>query len=358
MNRSTVLNPSPPSLEADGVPRVEPESRWAVLALLRFYLAACVASEHLTFFVPAGSFVTALGRLGPMSRVLGFLFVSGYSIHHSLLRRPDGFYGRRIARIYPLYALCIVFSFIGFYHRGFKVRSLDRKFYKPTFLATLTNLAFLQNWIDKPLQSNEPIWSMSIEVAFYILAPLLVLASNRALIAVILASAAAFVFHQHEHFNYFSFERGGLPVLFLAWAWVGGFCLYRERSNTLAVAGMIALCAVLMNIHTDSTGPYAVTSTCTALCVVAICHRVKLLRRLHRPARFLGDLSYPLYLFHIPVLIWAQIQLHIYNQWGLAALILAVSFGAMLLDNQIQRLLPVVLRHRLFKTEARPVLAG
>jgi peptidoglycan/LPS O-acetylase OafA/YrhL len=83
---------------------------WELLALIRFLLAAIVMVSHSGTTVLANPLFRWIADFGAFTAVLAFLILSGYSIGHSYDRKADGFYRRRLLRIYPMYALAISYS--------------------------------------------------------------------------------------------------------------------------------------------------------------------------------------------------------------------------------------------------------
>ena len=163
------MAPTPPA------PARRSDARWAVLAGLRLALAMVVVSGHLGWFVGAAmpAALRFLVSLGGTAAVLGFLVVSGYSIGHSLERRPAGFYRRRLVRIYPLYAVAVAVSVVPFVATG-----VDRwagpgglGVPRPTAGTVVGNLLLLQNVACRPLGMDPPLWTLGIEAALYVLAP-------------------------------------------------------------------------------------------------------------------------------------------------------------------------------------------
>src|ERR1019366_8528321 len=98
-------------ITASGQMKGSPKSvSWEALALLRFFLAWIVLSQHLTSVTDHSGWVEALSSFDGKAAVVGFLLVSGYSIAASLDRESEGFYRRRFLRVYPLYFFAIVFA--------------------------------------------------------------------------------------------------------------------------------------------------------------------------------------------------------------------------------------------------------
>ena len=48
--------------------------------------------------------------MGSYAAVLGFLFISGYSMAASFEREPGGFYERRVWRIYPVFLATFAYA--------------------------------------------------------------------------------------------------------------------------------------------------------------------------------------------------------------------------------------------------------
>src|SRR5215469_1953791 len=83
---------------------------WALSGLLRFSLACIVVCVHSAWFFGSGSLFEGVARLGGKAAVIGFLVISGFSIRASLDRAEEGFYTRRILRIYPAYVAAVLLT--------------------------------------------------------------------------------------------------------------------------------------------------------------------------------------------------------------------------------------------------------
>lgn len=314
-------------------------STWPVLALLRFALAAVVVSTHFYWFVPPGHPLRALVPLNAFAAVLGFLFVSGYSIAHSLRRRPDGFYVRRLVRIYPAYALAIVASLVPFWvARQSVIVCPLQDFKRPGLANVLINAVFGQTWVGGPLSSNAVVWTLAVEVACYAAAPLLLRLRTRTVLALLAVSATAFAVYPHLHWFHYSLLKFGLPLLFLAWAWLAGFVYYALRDSVAATAMFIGGSALLVGLNVTDF-PLGVATTAVSAAVLAVAPFVRLPGWCHRPMEWLGDLSYPLYLLHLPGIQLAWV-LGVRNPYLWLAAAVACGGLALILDG----LLHVVIR--------------
>ncbi len=81
---------------------------WPVLALARFVLAFIVVSAHAVNYTSAPGPLGLVGHFNPFNAVMGFLLISGLSIGKSILSVREGFFIRRVKRIYPVYMASIL----------------------------------------------------------------------------------------------------------------------------------------------------------------------------------------------------------------------------------------------------------
>ncbi len=241
--------------------------------------------------------MAAVGSLGAYSAVLCFLVVSGYSIAHSVGRRPDGFYRRRVRRIYPLYVLAVVAGlFPPLLPGGVGPDSPAR---------VAANLLFLQTYRAYPVSGNPIVWTLAVEVALYAAAPALARLSTAALVGLTAASAAAFgLVYPRLGLPYYVVQQNGTPLLFLAWAWLGGFAFYRARDHWAGPVALLVGPVVLTTLNPTYADPRSMITLAGGMAVIVAAPRLRPAAAAPRRAlAFLGDLSYPLYLFHAPLLI-------------------------------------------------------
>lgn len=279
---------------------------WPLLGGLRFVLACIVVAEHLHWFLPHPA-VAFVRLFGPFAAVVGFLFISGYSIAASYERAPRGFYRRRLRRIYPWYALALLLSLVPFLISGRALLAFGGiPFPRPSAVAVLGNALFLQGFAVPSVGGDNVVWSLAVEVACYALAPLF--ARFRWLALAALPSFAFFVVARGPlHLPHYAFMSYGLAFAALLWAWLAGFVFYRYRAVAWAQIGlvMLASCALTLN-RTDALRFSIPTLVSAALALVYAPH-IPLPPRLARVLTVLGDASYPLYLLHIPVLLLVSV---------------------------------------------------
>ena len=290
--------------------------KWSILAGLRFGLASIVAINHLADYADLGMF--GFIRFGTFEAILGFLLISGYSVSVSYLKEPKQFIFRRFKRVYPIYVASILVTLA--------VSIFIQRVGIPSWRDLVFNLLFL-NQLFTHNSLVGPAWSLSLEFWLYCLAPALIIARpswNRILVYTSFSSYLVYTSCRTLfHLPYYSNVGYGANLLFLSFIWICGLGLAREDSDRRVILRDIAL------IFTAHLGVSA---------VIQFLFRVKhhsvsvffghdlfpigiqfltlyvifyiFARRIGGPdgggrrsgiLRFLGDVSYPLYLIHIPI---------------------------------------------------------
>lgn len=148
-------------------------------ALLRLIMAILVMISHYKV-ISGGQLLTWLPMAGDW-RVASFFVVSGYVIYASYEKQPYPilFYTKRFFRIYPLYFMMIIMQAVGmslFFLDDIyaQIHSIIR------YIATnLVMLNFLQYDIGNLLKDapnkgiNASLWTLKVEMIFYVAMPLL-----------------------------------------------------------------------------------------------------------------------------------------------------------------------------------------
>ncbi|EOI2314852.1 acyltransferase family protein [Proteus mirabilis] len=157
------------------------------LTSIRFFAAFFVMSSHLGYFNNTDlSFIfTNEGYIG----VTLFFILSGFILAFSYQDRLNEkktsvhkFYFARIARIYPIHIITFILAIYLF-----SLTNFDFGFY-------FYNISLLHAYIpDKHayFSFNMPSWSLSVEMFFYLLFPLLIKINNKNLILLSIASILA-----------------------------------------------------------------------------------------------------------------------------------------------------------------------
>lgn len=116
--------------------------------------------------------------------VIMFFVLSGFSIAHSLSKKPDpaGFYKRRIIRLYPTYFIGIVWAIVVFLVIKYVA---PVKFYNPLeghlavqeyFENFISLSSLIKNLFYYPVNNFLTVqyWSLPLEVIFYFIAPIVI----------------------------------------------------------------------------------------------------------------------------------------------------------------------------------------
>lgn len=275
---------------------------WPLLGGVRFLLALIVAAAHSTMFANGNALTYRLTSMSGFAAVLGFLVISGFSIAASYAQQPAGFYRRRARRIVPLYVLAIVAGWAVMVWFGGSVVAPRARYVTPGISDVLQNLVFLQGFTAHSIRSNPVVWSLSIEVACYIAARFLAHRSTREVVLITMGSLAVFLMLPFTDAPYFSTMMGGLGLASLAWAWLAGFLIHRfqNRLNASMIVFGVILVALVLNPAAIKAWPLTLLIVCAAIGFGAKLNAPQWVRE---GLELLGDASYPLYLFHIPVFI-------------------------------------------------------
>ena len=299
---------------------------------LRAVAVAAVVAYHLGFL--GGGFIG----------VDLFFVLSGFLITSLLLDRPPGsgpelraWWGRRIRRLTPAVAVVVVAVLVVFGLVGAASGSLD--------VDAIATLTWWQNWhlivADAPYWGNDPsplrhAWSLSIEEQFYVVWPIVCLASvhvarrrgrsARQVVGIVAAvgTAASFLWAQWlladgaelSRIYFGSDARAGALLLgCAAAAIVDGRRTPRlgRRSVVLAVVAGAVLVALVVGLDVASTATYLWGLPLAAAGALALVLTASFDGPVARalgvaPLRWLGVRSYALYLWSWPVQVLVEQQ--------------------------------------------------
>lgn len=289
--------------------------------------------------LPVLFFHADLGFTGGYVGVDVFFVISGFLITGLILRDLDagkfsivGFWERRIRRIMPALAVVVLASLIAGWFlllpQGFK--ELGESAVAQTLL--VSNIYFwIKSWIGvgyfTPDAEVKPLlhtWSLAVEEQFYLLFPFVLLALKRLgrnpiVPAILLLAGISFALSVWCSYRYSSANFYFLPTR--AWELlIGSFlaaisyqCRISARwlTESLSWGGVLAiLCAVFFyDRETRFPGVTAILPCVGAALVIwtnghTLTSVGKLLAL--RPVVFIGLISYSLYLWHWPVLVFAK----------------------------------------------------
>jgi peptidoglycan/LPS O-acetylase OafA/YrhL len=342
----TTNAPGPP--RATGDP--SPENNFN---LLRLVFALAVVVYHVSALSGVAAWAPAVGPLsiGAGIGVQGFFVLSGYLVYGSLVRSPTltRYAEKRIRRLYPAYAAVILICVVAALalspaaraDLGGAARYLGWNLAFLNFLAPNLPGLFAHNPVR---EVNGALWTLKIEVAFYVVLPLIAwllrIAGARTrwvLIALIYVAAEAWRYA----FLHMTFADGQPAPIELARQLPGqmsffivgvAFAMRRDRPPWRVLAPLGVLLLLVSFAH-----PLAEPLRALGLGVTAIW----LATAIPRPfdaARF-GDLSYGVYIVHFPIIqTLAALGLFAASPWlGGFAAIAASLCGALLMWRLVER---------------------
>ncbi|NBX68216.1 MAG: acyltransferase [Proteobacteria bacterium] len=309
------------------------------MGILRLLLSLSVVLEHLG---------ASFQLIGGWRAVQVFYFISGFYMALILGGKYENksygtFLGNRLLRLFPIYYLILILLGVRWLTSYFN--DVPCEFYFPhcgqIVWQRLSSLCFIiftqiavigQDWLfflkldpsgtfhfakdglTEPFQAYEfninPIsWTLGLELTFYLMAPFLLKRSHRFLISVVFVSLACRLIGYFKlgltgltwHYRFFPFELA---------VFVSGSLCYRfyksslrssfEKNKTSALALSILMIVATMTFAPLST----VTENSTliyyllaALAVPSLFH----LSEKNKIDRIIGDLSYPIYMIHMPI---------------------------------------------------------
>ena len=303
---------------------------WDSLAAVRFFLALVIVANHVRLLAPMNAAVAALSECSGYAAILSFLIISGFSIAHSIGRGPQGFYRRRFARIYPLYFLAIALPLL--------LNISDARFNRHDVTTAIGNLFFLQSFTILQTRFNPVLWTLAVEAACYAMAPWFALRRTWLLLLLAAVSAAAFIFAAFVEWPYPSYMSYGEPLLITAWAWIGGFILYRFHRNLWAAWLLGGSAIAVMLLAGSSFGRFYVVPFAVVTAAFAFGKWVKLPKVMRLVMSLAGDVSYPLYLFHLPTLDFLVHRIGVRSNFVLFASSIAVAIAFTFVDFGFKRL--------------------
>lgn len=269
---------------------------------LRAVAVLCVVAYH------AGLPVSA-GYVG----VDVFFVISGYVITRMLLREPQidlaAFYARRVRRILP--ALVVVVASVLVLTAALLPADLqiatNRSAIASMSMAANVWFQFHTGYFD-PTSDQIPLlhlWSLGVEEQFYLLWPLLLIAFKRKPWVLALLAAGSFWFAEwlSDHAAFYQ-----MPARFWELA-VGGLLAFLPASRWGPVSALVGACLLYIAVTISDPnfpGFGAVPVVLGTALVIHAIHSGTWTPLEWTPVRYIGLISYSLYLWHWPLLALAK----------------------------------------------------
>ncbi len=258
-----------------------------IVNALRAFAAMFVAWGH--FSLNQGPWLNLSGKYG-YTGVYVFFVISGFIIPYSLqrggyeLRNFGRFMLKRSIRIYPPYLLSIPITLLAL-SRFVHPHSSD--VIHVTFWQVCSHLLYLNDLVGSPW-INVVYWTLAIEFQWYVLAGLLhgLFVSRSAVVRFIPVALAVVVYFLTTS-DRIVFH--GMPVFLI------GVFVFQYKMGLIGWRRMLCLIAIMVWTMRGPTGMLiAWIAAATGLVIAFVSFR-------NRIADFLGDVSYSVYLFHLPI---------------------------------------------------------
>lgn len=289
--------------------------------------------------------------------VLVFFLLSGFVIfanERDRSARPGGYYLRRLRRIYPPMIFAMVVS-TALWAAGL-IPAVPTVSDAVTTLLALQDIAYLKpGVIADPYLGNSPLWSLSYEIAFYAVFPLVMVLWRRSETAARIAVPTVAVVAYGTYLlspNHFSL----VVAYFLMW-WAGAMAahLYMTNRMTLRQAapeavGLAALAATtalgVVTYDYAGLGVFPVLMLRHSVFVIALflllfspvrSWLASMSYPVATPAAAVASVSYGLYVIHYPVLVQTGANTSL---WWFVPAAAATVFLAWIADRVLPRVLP------------------
>lgn len=280
-------------------------SRLTGLDALRGVAAVAVCLfhwEHIAFQTPNDAQVFRFGLLG----VELFFLISGFVIAMVTARTVSvqGFLRARIVRLYPAYLVSVVLTALYVLRTG-----------KYDVSTVLLNGTMLQSFIGVQNIAN-PYWTLAFEITFYAAMSLVLWTGmQRRIEWLLLAWLVVATVYRLALPGWMSFDpqRPFVQACYIVVApqfapfFSLGILAFRASRRQLGIPGMATMVAALAltlqgrGDFAQISGPVYAGFTLTALCALMIAIRVDASDGVANVLRWVGVISYPLYLLHCTV---------------------------------------------------------
>ncbi|MGC0419481.1 peptidoglycan/LPS O-acetylase OafA/YrhL [Embleya sp. AB8] len=369
-----------------------PPARLNSLTSLRFVLAGGVLTCHMAFVTKVfdGPVQQALRTTMPVATtaVSGFFVLSGFVLAWSYREgdRPRSFWRRRAWKIYPTHVLAWVATVVLFAVATRPPLTVTQPGHDP--VVAVAGLFLLQDWVPRAgwfSSFNVPAWSLSCEVFFYALFPLLFVAARRipvhrlrsrwaavAVLILLLPAVSALVpgpmsldwVPINETSLWFGYV---LPVVRLP-EFVLGILTARlvraghwPRLTPWAVYAPIVPGFLLLPVLPPQYGMAAAAAPFLAPIIAhrALADLQGTTRRMAHPVLVaLGEASYALYVTHYPLMMAVRAALgdRSFTPWAALAVVFALMASSVLLSLVVYRCYEAPLQRRWARARCvRPV---
>jgi len=312
--------------------------------LLRLAFAMMVLVYHIVIVFPQWTTMRDLTGLLAEIGVQGFFVLSGYLVYASFENSSSlaVYIEKRLRRVYPAYAvvilICTVAALIVSSAARADLAGVARYAGWNLVFANFMAPSILGIFVDNPTTVvNASLWTLKIEVMFYLILPLLVWLLRGAgrcawiIVVLIYMGAEAWRFGLNSIGKYdFAHQLPGQMSFFITGMLFYALKLDGWRIHVAGLLGAILFAATLIWVYAEPLRALGLG----ALAIWAATGFV----RLPDAARF-GDLSYGIYIVHFPIIqTVAVLDIFQINRWlGVGVAVTTSIIAAFLLWHLVEK---------------------
>lgn len=313
---------------------------FAWFGLFRFCLANIVLFGHLGL-TAHGSFLNKLSQFGSFAAILLFLVISGFSVGSSYHHNREFFFARRLARVFPLFSLTVIgyCLFLLLFAAETPVATSNGELHGPfpSLERIVLNLVFMSGILGHQIVGVT--WSLQLEVMLYVLVPIMYLYKNDwgYLLFGCVVSLLFFLIHKYTGQDYFAVSMFSLNVIYLGFAFVLGFLNFFNASAALRWISFF-LIIVSGVLYTPLGGRFYLITIVVFGSAIFFRDRLPVISlQLRKLFNWLGDLSFPLFMLHYPVIIFLNTQYGLENDYIVTFLCYVISVVVLILFDKPAR---------------------
>lgn len=291
------------------------------MGLLRFLLANAVLFQHIGYF-PLHKFIDA-GMAVNLFFVLSGFYMA-LILNSKYKHSTASFYLNRFLRLWPVYCFSIFLVLLQLYF-SHGLRNWINNFLQLNLFAQIFvfmsnafmfgsdllvhfssidgKIVFSEFGISKihngmSFMLNPPVWSLSIELLFYLSAPFILKSYKKTVVFTFIGVIYGLIM-KYEWFGFTSYYRFDLyyPIFFVYFGLGGLSYWFPKKLNKLSNFNYLAA-ALFVLLILDSRLQISSYSYIALAISIPILFKIASENAIDR---FLGDLSYPIYLLHQPV---------------------------------------------------------
>tara|TARA_B100000787_G_C16199125_1_gene303502 strand:+ start:6731 stop:7783 length:1053 start_codon:yes stop_codon:yes gene_type:complete len=290
--------------------------------LLRLFAALQVAMTHSALYLEHEYFIFSYLYVVPGVPI--FFFLSGYLIYgsyESSFKNSDplkNFYYKRFLRLYPALWVCFLFSlglvFISGYFRSVEVNGVD------ALTWVLSQLTFFQFYNPDFLRGfglgalNGALWTVSVELQFYILFPLVYKIMQQRKIIILLVLIFFIILNM---FNSMSNNNDSFLMKILGYSFAPWFYMFlcgaffaRFKEYLIPILNINIFILFLIFIGTYILSDYylgigwgnSINPISFFVMIAMVINLAFLMPALSNKLLKKNDISYGVYIFHMPII--------------------------------------------------------